>query len=73
MNFKSIEGCHVTLLIEGGFAGTNGTFISSNEHGVFLECNQALEFFPFVGFQRIIIKKEELNQPMEQMVQVNMT
>jgi hypothetical protein len=60
VNFKNLEGCNVTLLIEGGFVGTNGTFIGNNEYGVFLESNSSLEFFPFEGFQRMMIKKEDM-------------
>ncbi|MBH9966091.1 hypothetical protein [[Bacillus] enclensis] len=59
MNFENLEGCRVTLLIEGGFAGVQGLFAGSNEHGVFLESDNSLDFFPFEGFQRMMIKKED--------------
>jgi hypothetical protein len=59
VDFKCLEGCRVTLLIEGGFTGVHGTFEGSNDHGVFLESDGSLEFFPFEGFQRMMIKKED--------------
>lgn len=61
MNFKNLEGCKVTLLLEAGFTSTYGILKGSNANGIFLEQSDSYEFFPFTSIQRIIVKKEILN------------